>query len=78
MAGDGTFVLKFIRPGEQFIQAAPLWLDATQAPVGTSQTVALKAGEVKDGVDFQVKEERKKRRDVETNAAQRHGGCAVR
>ena len=30
-AADGTFELKFIRPGEQFIQIAPFWLDARQA-----------------------------------------------
>ncbi len=53
-AADGTFTLKFIRPGEQFIEVAPFWLDARQAPRGTSKTLTLSAGEVKEGVDFQV------------------------
>ena len=53
-AADGTFELKFIRPGEQFIQVAPFWLDARQAPDGTSRTLTLKPGESKAGVDFRV------------------------
>jgi hypothetical protein len=51
---DGRYELKFIRPGEQFIQVAPFWLDAKQAPPGTSQTLTLEPGETRDGVDFQV------------------------
>jgi hypothetical protein len=51
---DGTFELKFIRPGEQVIQVHPFWLDAQQAPKGTSQTLALKAGEVTEGIEFQL------------------------
>ena len=31
---DGTFTLKFVRPGEHYIQAAPFWLEARQAPRG--------------------------------------------
>ena len=53
-AADGTFTLRFVRPGEQFIQVAPFWLDARQAPGGTSKTLTLSAGETKTGVDFQV------------------------
>jgi protocatechuate 3,4-dioxygenase beta subunit len=33
---DGTFELRFIRPGEHFIQVAPFWLSADQAPAKTS------------------------------------------
>jgi protocatechuate 3,4-dioxygenase beta subunit len=51
---DGRYELKFIRPGEQFIQVAPFWLDAKQAHPGTSQTLTLEPGETRDGVDFQV------------------------
>ena len=51
---DGAYELKFIRPGEQFIQVAPFWLDARQGPTRSSQTLVLKAGEVKEGVDFRV------------------------
>jgi hypothetical protein len=53
-AADGTYELKFVRPGEQFIQVAPFWLDARQAPEGTSRTETLAAGEAKAGVDFQL------------------------
>ncbi|MGC8642315.1 MAG: carboxypeptidase regulatory-like domain-containing protein [Isosphaeraceae bacterium] len=53
-ADDGTFTLKFIRPGEQFIQVAPFWGDVRQAPRGTSKMLSLSASEVKEGVDFQV------------------------
>ena len=44
-AADGTFELKFIRPAEQFIQAAPFWLDAEQSPVGSSKRLNLEAGQ---------------------------------
>ena len=49
---DGTFELHFIRAGDQFIQAAPFWLDASQAPPGTSRTLTLAEGEVKDGLEL--------------------------
>jgi protocatechuate 3,4-dioxygenase beta subunit len=51
---DGRYELKFIRPGEQYIQVAPFWLDARQAPEGTSRTVTLEEGQVEGGVDFRV------------------------
>jgi protocatechuate 3,4-dioxygenase beta subunit len=51
---DGTYELKFIRPGQQYVQIAPFWGDARQAPEGTSRTLTLSEGEVKDGVEFQV------------------------
>ncbi len=54
-AADGTFDLRFIRPGEQYIQVAPFWLDATQAPAGSSHAVTLKPGETKESVNLQVK-----------------------
>ncbi len=53
-ADDGSYELKFIRGGEQFIQVAPFWMDVRQAPEGTSRTVNLAPGETKDGVDFQL------------------------
>ena len=53
-AADGTYELKFIRPGEQFIQVAPFWLDARQAPEGTNHTMTLAPGESRDGVDFRL------------------------
>jgi len=51
---DGTYELKFVRPGEQFIQVAPFWLDARDAPDGTSHTLTLAPGKSTDGVDFHV------------------------
>ena len=43
-----------LRAGEQFIQVAPFWLDAKQAPPGSSRMVTLKAGETEEGVDLEV------------------------
>jgi beta-lactamase regulating signal transducer with metallopeptidase domain len=56
-AADGCFELKYIRPGEQFIQVAPFWLDAAQAPPGSSLVVTLKAGETKDDLILRVERE---------------------
>ncbi|APW63795.1 carboxypeptidase regulatory-like domain-containing protein [Paludisphaera borealis] len=53
-ASDGTYELKFIRPGEQFIQISPFWLDARQSPEGTSRAETLAVGASKDSVDFKV------------------------
>lgn len=49
---EGRFELKFIRPGKQYIQVSPFWLSADDALGGTSQTVELKAGEIKEGVEL--------------------------
>ncbi len=49
---DGTFTLRGVRPGEQFIQAAPFWLDASSAPGGSSRTLTLVAGETTAGVEL--------------------------
>jgi beta-lactamase regulating signal transducer with metallopeptidase domain/protocatechuate 3,4-dioxygenase beta subunit len=49
---DGTFELKFIRAGEQHIQAAPFWLSAEQAPGGTSKTIVLKEGETVESISL--------------------------
>jgi protocatechuate 3,4-dioxygenase beta subunit len=51
---DGLYVLKFIRPGDQLVQVAPFWLDAGQAPAGTSRALTLEPGGVQLGVDFQA------------------------
>ena len=47
---DGTFTLRGVRPGDQFIQAAPLWMDPHDAPLGTTQRVTLAEGETRAGV----------------------------
>jgi hypothetical protein len=57
-AADGTFDLNFIRAGEQFIQVAPFWLDASQAPEGTSQVVTLEQGETKSDVVLRAQAQR--------------------
>jgi protocatechuate 3,4-dioxygenase beta subunit len=54
---DGKFELKFIRSGDQLIQCAPFWLDATQAPGGSVQ-MTLEEGEVKEGVDLTAQAEK--------------------
>ena len=53
-AADGSHEPKFIRPGEQFVQVAPFWLDARQSPGRTSRTLTLAPGESVDGVDFRL------------------------
>ena len=46
---DGSFELRFIRPGEHFIQAAPFWLTADDAPANSTRRLRLAADEtVKD------------------------------
>ena len=49
---DGTFELPFIRPGDQYIQVAPFWLAAEQAPHDSSKTVTLEAGQIQDGIEL--------------------------
>lgn len=50
---DGTFELRFVRPGKHFIQAEPFWLDATQAKQG-SAAVELKPGEVLEKLELRA------------------------
>jgi hypothetical protein len=49
---DGTFELRFIRPGEHFIQAAPFWLTAEEAPDKSTRRLRLKAGETLDAIEL--------------------------
>ena len=49
---DGNFELKFVRPTEQFIQVAPFWLDAEQAPKNSTVKMTLEAGQTKDGIEL--------------------------
>ena len=57
---DGTFELKFVRPAEQWIQAAPFWLDAKQSPADSTRTLTLVPGQVVEGVTLVAAEEREK------------------
>ena len=49
---------KFVRPGENCVQAAPFWLLAKDAPPGTATVVTTKASEVSEGVDLIAQPER--------------------
>src|SRR5262249_41112082 len=51
-SGDGTFELRFVRPGEHFVQAAPFWLTAEEAPAGSTRRLRVAAGEVVESVDL--------------------------
>lgn len=51
---DGSFELKFIRPGEQYIQVSPFWLRASEGPQGSSVLVNLKEDEVLEGIELKV------------------------
>jgi thiol-disulfide isomerase/thioredoxin len=51
---DGSFELRFIRPGKQHIQVSPFWLSATDAPGRTSVVLELKPGEVREGIELHV------------------------
>ena len=55
---DGTFALKFVRPGEHYVQVAPFWLEARQAPEGTSRTVEVEAGQTVAGIELKAAPER--------------------
>src|SRR5262249_38078026 len=47
---DGTFELRGVRPGEQYIQVAPFWLQAEQAPGSSTKRLRLKERETVEGL----------------------------
>lgn len=49
---DGSFELKFVRPGKHYIQAYPFWIEAESAPKGTSQVVTLEGGQILEGIEL--------------------------
>jgi hypothetical protein len=49
---DGTFELRFVRPGEHYIQAAPFWLTAEEAPSNSTRRVRLAAGETVEAIEL--------------------------
>jgi thiol-disulfide isomerase/thioredoxin len=51
---DGTFELKFVRPGKQYIQVSPFWLSAADARGSSSVVIDLKPGEVREGIELHV------------------------
>ncbi len=54
---DGSFELKFIRPGKHYIQVAPFWLRASGAPDQTSVVVELEPDQVLEGIELHVASE---------------------
>jgi len=55
---DRSFTLSSIRPGEHFIQAGPFWLEADQAPEGSSKVITLEAGQAKAVIELKAGPER--------------------
>ena len=51
---DGTFELRFVRAGDQHIQVAPFWLEADQAPAGTSKLMTLSEGKAEEGIELKT------------------------
>jgi Carboxypeptidase regulatory-like domain len=51
---DGTFELKFVRPGKQYIQVSPFWLQAGDANGQSSVVIDLKPGEIRKGIELTV------------------------
>jgi beta-lactamase regulating signal transducer with metallopeptidase domain/protocatechuate 3,4-dioxygenase beta subunit len=51
---DGTFEVRFIRPGKHYIQVEPFWLTAEQAQPQTTVIVELDEGEMKEGIQLEV------------------------
>jgi protocatechuate 3,4-dioxygenase beta subunit len=51
---DGSFELKLIRPGKNYIQLSPFWLSAANAPRPSSVMLDLKASEVREGIELHV------------------------
>lgn len=49
---EGNYELKFVRPGKQWIQIEPFWMDPSEAPEKTTQTADITAGEAVEGIDF--------------------------
>ncbi len=54
---EGNFELKFVAPGEHYVQAAPFWLDPTEAPEGSTQVVAAAVDAPVKGVTLVRKRE---------------------
>lgn len=68
--GNGAFEIRFVAPGEHFVQAKPFWLDPAEAPEGTSQTVVASPESPVESVELRVAEDT--RRDSWKNAFYGH------
>jgi hypothetical protein len=51
---DGSFELKFIRPGKNYVQLSPFWLRAADASRPSSVQLELQPGEVREGIELDV------------------------
>jgi protocatechuate 3,4-dioxygenase beta subunit len=49
---NGEFELKFVRPGEHFVQADPFWLVDNEAESEASKRITVKPGETVDGIEL--------------------------
>lgn len=49
---DGSFELRGLRPGKYFIQVSPFWLSAEDSPDGSSVTIEVADGEIKEGIEL--------------------------
>jgi protocatechuate 3,4-dioxygenase beta subunit len=47
---DGTFEIRFIRPGKHYIQVEPMWSKAEDGPAEAWTIIELKEGETKEGL----------------------------
>ena len=54
---EGNFELKFVAPGEHYVQAAPFWLDPAEAPEGSTQVVVAAVDAPVEGVTLVRKRE---------------------
>ena len=53
---DGSFEIKFVRPGETFVQVSPFWLHAKDAPDGSSAKVDVEAEKAVEGISLDAVE----------------------
>jgi protocatechuate 3,4-dioxygenase beta subunit len=49
---NGQFELKFVRPGDHFVQADPFWLVDNEAESEASRRITVKPGEIVDGIEL--------------------------
>ena len=51
---DGTYELKFVRPGKHLVLVAPFWLHAKDAPSKSSAVVTVEAGATVKSTELEV------------------------
>lgn len=58
---DGKFTIKHVRPGETYVQAAPFWLLAKEAPAPSTKIVQAKPGETIKDIELTTEPEKRGR-----------------